>query len=329
VRLEIVGVRPASVDEWNDVWNACDYATYFHSLEWANVWQTYSKGKIRPEPLMVDFSDGNRVILPLSAKHACRGVPAEYHFSPGGTYGGWISSGQLTKDHALQLSSLIFGNCKRLVWRFNPYDQLVAESVKHDVTQEVTDVLDLTDGFDPIFKSWSKGHKSAANKARREGVTVREASVAQDWREYFEIYEDSLRRWGEKASSKYSWSLFEDLQRRKSTNIKLWLSYYDEQVVSGLLCFYAKNHVVYWHGASLEKYFALRPVHLGIHEVVRRACESGYRWFDFNPSGDHEGVRNFKKGFGTASMSCPVVRVKPWGWRVITSVANKVCKVKV
>jgi hypothetical protein len=30
-------------------------------------------------------------------------------------------------------------------------------------------------------------------------------------------------------------------------------------------------------------------------------------WFDFNPSGGHEGVRAFKAGFGAQLLSCPVV----------------------
>ncbi len=309
--------------EWEEAWNVCGYSTYFHSPEWAAIWQKYSKERVTPKPLMINFSDGKRAVLPMSAGQVCKGFVTEYILSPGGTFGGWISVDQLTEDHALQLSVLIAKRCKQLSWRLNPYDPLVAESVKLNVKQDETHVLDLADGFGSIFKLWSKGHKSAAKKAHREGVIVREAISLEEWQAYFTVYEDSLRRWGDKASSKYSWRLFEDLYRRKSSNIKLWLSFYNEQVISGMLCFYAKNHVVYWHGAALEEYFGLRPVHWGVHEVVRSACESDYRWFDFNPSGTNEGVKKFKKGFGATSRAAPVVLVSHWGVKAARGLVSR------
>jgi lipid II:glycine glycyltransferase (peptidoglycan interpeptide bridge formation enzyme) len=120
-----------------------------------------------------------------------------------------------------------------------------------------------------------------------------------DWKKYYEVYEDSLLRWGDKASSRYELRLFEEMQRRNSPNIKLWLAAYQEKIIAGALCFYAKKHVVWWHGASLEKHFRLRPNTLIIYEAIKDACERGFSWFDFNPSGGHEGVTSFKKRFGT------------------------------
>jgi lipid II:glycine glycyltransferase (peptidoglycan interpeptide bridge formation enzyme) len=39
-----------------------------------------------------------------------------------------------------------------------------------------------------------------------------------------------------------------------------------------------------------------------LYEVIKDACEQGYFWFDFNPSGGHEGVKSFKKGFGCSTL---------------------------
>jgi len=95
-----------------------------------------------------------------------------------------------------------------------------------------------------------------------------------------------------------------------SNNVRLWLAIFDDQVVAGALCFYAKKHVVYWHGAALEKYFKHRPVNLLMYEAIKSACEEGYSWFDFNPSGGHEGVKAFKKSFGAKEMKSDVVVIK-------------------
>ena len=34
------------------------------------------------------------------------------------------------------------------------------------------------------------------------------------------------------------------------------------------------------------------PLTLLMAEIIRDACSSGHRWFDFNPSGGLEGVAN-------------------------------------
>jgi len=86
------------------------------------------------------------------------------------------------------------------------------------------------------------------------------------------------------------------------------------EVVAGALCFYARRHAVYWHGAALKRARAARPMNLLIDnllidEVLRDACaRDELRWFDFNPSGPLAGVRAFKQHFGARSIACPTVR---------------------
>ena len=78
-------------------------------------------------------------------------------------------------------------------------------------------------------------------------------------------------------------------------------------MVAGAVCLYDRKHVCYWHGAALDKYFALRPVNLLLFEIIKQASEQGHDWFDFLPSGKHEGVRKFKENFGAAPLPCPVI----------------------
>jgi lipid II:glycine glycyltransferase (peptidoglycan interpeptide bridge formation enzyme) len=89
--------------------------------------------------------------------------------------------------------------------------------------------------------------------------------------------------------------------KRKSPHMKLLLAIYMNTVIAGILCFYAKRHVAYWHGAALQRYFGLRPVNLLMYESLKDACSGAYTWFDFNPSGGHKGVETFKKRFGCYS----------------------------
>jgi len=313
--MRIEKVDSATNEEWDAIWSTCDYATYFHSREWAEIWQAYTKNFMKPAPIMVFFSDGQRVLLPFSMQLR-KGLIKNYFSSPEGTFGGWISEHSLSKAHADLLVDFIMEKTKNIVWRINPYDEpfaleILAEKKNYfRIDEDDTHVVDLTQGFENNRRKWSKGHKSAAEKARRDGVIIKIANAEDDWQEYFNVYVDSHRRWGKSAQVFYEKELFSIMYRLQSKHIILWLATYMNRIVAGALCFYAKKHVVYWHGAALEDYFYLRPANLLISDIIKASCENGYHWFDFNPSGGIEGVRAFKKSFNTLILSAPVVTQK-------------------
>jgi len=307
--IVIKSLQNATFDEWDNIWKNCDYATYFQSREWAEIWQIYTNGQIYPDPLLVTFSDGKKALLPFSSQKIYRGLFKKYISSPAGTFGGWITNENLTLDHTLLLGNYLQKQIGNLFWRINPYTPHIEKIQLIYSKDDQTDVLNLQDGFEAIYKSWTRGDSSTARKARKarkEGVSIKIASTPEEWLIYYQVYQDSLLRWGKDNSSGYQWRLFEEIFQRKSPNIKLWLAIYQDQIIAGALIFYAKRHVVYWHGAALEKYFKLRPVNLLMCEIIKNSCEGGYAWFDFNPSGGHEGVKAFKKSFGAEEIPCSV-----------------------
>jgi hypothetical protein len=309
VDLLIDNVRKATDEEWDSLWEQCDYATYFHSRHWSEIWCEYSRGKIVPEPKMVYFSDDKIALIPFSAS---KGLLKTYFSSPAGTFGGWISADDLGGQHINLLTKHMLHCNGALHWRMNPYSPFYGAIHAGRCREDVTHALGLLRGFDEIVKGWSKGHKSAANKARREGVTTRLAKTEVDWVAYYHMYEHSLARWGRNASSRYPWRFFEIVRKTNSDKIRLWLADYNGRAIAGALCLYARKHVVYWHGAALSEFFNLRPVHLLLYDVIRDAVDYGAHWFDFNPSGGHEGVLRFKEGFGTEQIGCSVCYRHTW-----------------
>jgi hypothetical protein len=309
--IQIISIEKANDLEWNSVWQDCDYSTYFHSREWAEIWNKYTGGKIQPKPLLIKFSDGAKALLPLSSRRILKGLARQYISSPAGTFGGWISLDELYINHGQLLVDYICRKLGFLTWRLNPYDKIVSQCKFSKIENDETHALNLKEGFDSIYHSWTKGHKSAARKARNGGIIIQKADRQEHWQKYYAIYEDSLQRWGEEATSRYKWNLFEIFYALSSKNIELWLAKYEDKIIAGALCFYSKNHVVYWHGAALSDYFNMRPVNLLVYEVIKDACERNYLWFDFNPSGGHEGVKSFKKSFGAKPIPCPTLRIIP------------------
>jgi len=323
MNVAIASVRPARAGEWDSIWEACEYATFFHSREWSEIWSVYSKGRWRPDPRWLTFSDGRQALLPLASRKQLQGLGRRYVSSPGGTFGGWISADALSAEHGEALVHWLTHKLGRLEWRLNPYDPLAHQLEVPVTTLDETHAVDLSPGFDALRCGGAK-----VKKALREGVTIGVAASEGDWRSYFGIYEESLRRWGEQASSQYRWELFDDIRRRESPRIKLWLARFQNRVIAGALCFYARRHAVYWHGAALEAHFQLRPVNLLMHEAIRDACERGCAWFDFNPSGAHEGVKAFKKSLGGQPLPCPIVKIETTWRRTTKAIAAFVKKRK-
>lgn len=323
--LTIVDTWTPSSEEWDNMWQNCPYSTYFHSREWAEIWAVYTGGKINPDPLGITISDGTKVILPFSRERIFKGLAKRYISSPAGTFGGWLSDRPLNVFQQTLLIKFVVNHYENLVWRFNPYEKILCKPGFGCITLDETHVLNLSLGFEEIYRSWTKGHSSAARKARKArkaGVEISLAESMEDWENYFRVYEDSLIRWGEKKTSTYSWHLFKEFFQRSSPNIKLWLAKYDGLIIAGALCFYSSSHAVYWHGAVLSTYFELRPVNLLMYEVIRDAADHGFKWFDFNPSGDLEGVRAFKRSFGAIALSCNVVTNKSLKTRILLRIAQ-------
>jgi len=287
--------------KWDHIWSKCEYATYFQSREWAEILETYSNGNYQPSPFSVKFSDGTQAIFPLTWHNSQQ----RYISSPAETYGGLISLDNINRYHTYAMIDFFSKTVGKLFIRLNPFFENSIIDCSLPLKNDDTQILILNNNFADILKKWSQNHVVATKIARKKGVSVRIASSVKDWLDYYKMYKASLQRWGENVSSQYSWSLFETILSLHSKNIKLWMAYFEEKPIAGALCFYSKKHVVYWHGAAFSEYFKLKPVQLMFYEAILDAVNNSYSWFDFNPSGGHKGVKEFKKKFGTTAMLCP------------------------
>jgi hypothetical protein len=120
----IESVHPALTDEWDSIWRDCEYATYFHSREWAEIWCEYTRGRIveiRPHGLMVSFSDGKDALISLSVRKVLKYLLPRYLSTPSGCFGGWISSHKLMSYHEQLMRDYLFNSFSSLSLRLNPY----------------------------------------------------------------------------------------------------------------------------------------------------------------------------------------------------------------
>ncbi len=308
------------------MWRECDYATFFQSPTWAELWVKVSGGSIESVPERITFPDGRQAILPLCFENKFRGLLSRYVASPQGTFGGWISNHALLIDEvSLLLGHLLDNRRASLVWRMNPYDPVAFAAGRRRglaCKEDQTHALSLSEGPAALLAKFKNGYRSDVKKAMNRGrISIDLATTMSEWQAYYRVYQETLQRWGHKPEEGYHWEIFETLFELRSPHVKLWLGRYDGSIVSGELCFYAKRHVVSWHAATLRDYLRTDVAKVQIFHVIRDACDRGHAWFDFNPSAGLEGVRVFKESFNAQPLPAPMIYVDSTVKRRVRSLA--------
>jgi hypothetical protein len=312
---------------WFDVARKCEYATFFHTPLWNRLAaQTYPE--YRDATIGAELESGVRLVLPLLEGRSVKGLFRTLVSTLAGCYGGLIADGPVTLAERQQVYQAVVGQCclGSLKITGNP---LAAESEvfgHFDVREDFTQLLQLDAGYDVIFANFSRTCRQQISKGRRRGVRTHLAKTLSDCQAYYGAYADSLGRWGDNVTSRYPWLLFENgyhLAQEFPEHLKLWLAG-EGKVITGAWVFYWNKHAVDWHMASYAQFFGYAPNNVLVADMIKDACEQGYRYFDFNPSGGHEGVARFKRSFGAERRTIRRYSFSKKSFQVIQGIARKV-----
>ncbi|MGB2599773.1 MAG: GNAT family N-acetyltransferase [Candidatus Omnitrophota bacterium] len=290
-----------NIDEWQEVADKCEYATFFHTPGWSKFFtETYPEMEIATKKFILD--DGIKVILPLVSVRA-KGLFKNWSSTIPGVYGGIISEIKIKQNQIDQIHNyLLRSEIANLSITGNPLFNYDLPS-KFNKRDDFTHILKLTRSEEEILENYEYSARKQINKAKRSGVVYREANNINEWEEYYSIYRRALKRWGDKVTSDYPLSLFRNVfTLRKKEDVKLWLVIYDEKIVGGNLNFYHNKHCVEWHASFLSDYFKHGIRNFLVHNIILEANARGYEYYDFNPSGGHEGTARFKETFGSQKM---------------------------
>lgn len=293
--------RITDEDVWWGIAKQCRQATFFHTPLWHRL-ATKTLSNYEDISVHIELDNGGQAVFPLLTIKRAKGLTQRIFSTYAGCYGGLLTSEEIPSAKQKEIYRHVYSNgVSQLYITSNPIAKQKVFAQEGKVNNDFTHILMLNADFESIYKGFSKGHKSSFKRGERLGVTVRVAKSLMDYRAYYGAYEDSLRRWGNKASSFYPWELFKngfELSQKYPENIKLWLAEVDQIVIAGAWVFYWNQHVDWWHGAAYEKWFDYYPNNVLQTVIIKDAIEKGFKFYDFNPSGGHESVAHFKKRFG-------------------------------
>lgn len=285
------------VELWDQVVSRSEYATFFHTSAWAQIIvETYPHFHIATKGFMLD--DGRVAIVPMVGTIERNRYFKWYESMFPGGYGGAVAERSLTQRETNTIFRQLASAATAYIHVMgNPYTDHNLP-LSYSRSTQYTHVLSLAEGFDAILSNYSSEKRRSIKKAAKMEVEVSVAETEQEFRSYYEVYEDTLRRWGDTTLMRYPYSLFEQIYRHRSDAIRLWVAKVKGEIVSGDVFFYHNQHVVYWHGATRESYFSHHPAPLLMTDIIKDACQRGFRYCDLGPSGGLKGVENYKEGFG-------------------------------
>jgi len=161
-------------------------------------------------------------------------------------------------------------------------------------------VLSLAGGPAELYAGFHRSQvQRNIRRAEREGLTIRQATRAQDLvGTFYRLHVLTRRRQGVPVQPRRFFRLLWERAISTGLGSVLIVEAAGEPVAAAV--FLAWNQtMIYKFGASEARAWSLRPNHLLFWHAIRTACEQGYRWFDFGRTDvGHEGLRNFKLSWG-------------------------------
>jgi len=253
-------LHPAPLDFWQAVADACPWATYFHTPSWASViTKTFPEYSLASFGFM--FKDGAQAVIPFVVEEKKRlfRIEKKYKSMEPGVYGGIIADRELAQaevDEIIQSVITMKHAGGRIVG--NPF-KTFSFPARLKKKEMVTQVVDLTSGFDMLWETFSRGQKSNIKQAQKKNVSVRLAATEKDIEHYVAIYSQTLKRWGKKAVSSYPGEFFTNLFARRDPHIKFYLAEKEHKIIAGIIALAWQHTLIYWHGCSLEDAFKDYP----------------------------------------------------------------------
>jgi hypothetical protein len=304
-------LNPAPLDFWQDVAETCSWATYFHTPGWALV---IAKTFPQYAPATIGFimESGSRAVIPFVVEEKKKFLKTgkRYKSMEPGVYGGLVADRELSQPEVDEILDYVL-NIKNTEGRIvgNPFKQILFPP-QMKTKEMYTQVLDLSPGFDELWQGFSRGQKSNIKQAQKKQVTVSRAETEQSITCYFDIYGQTLKRWGGKTIAFYPRQLFLNLFEQKDPHVHFYLAEKEGQVIAGIIVLAWQKKLLYWHGCSREEFFKDYPNNLLHYEAIKWACENNFTYYDMGASMDMEGVIKFKKSFGAEQLEFASYRWK-------------------
>jgi len=121
------------------------------------------------------------------------------------------------------------------------------------------------------------------------------SEIDDDCARLHRVYSVSVRNLGTPVFAR---GYFEELKRAFGSACEILVLTHERRPVSAVMSFYFRDQVLPYYGGGTDQARVVAANDVMYWEVMRRACEAGFRAFDFGRSKRGTGAFDFKKNWG-------------------------------
>ncbi|MGH7267019.1 MAG: FemAB family XrtA/PEP-CTERM system-associated protein [Candidatus Rokuibacteriota bacterium] len=159
---------------------------------------------------------------------------------------------------------------------------------------KVTFVLALESDADRMWSRLDGKVRNQIRKATAAGLSVSWSGI-DGLTAFYDVFAVNMRDLG---SPVHGPRFFAAILEEFADSAKLVLVRRDGRPIGGGLCLFFRDRVLVPWASSLKEHRSSCPNNLLYWEAIRRACEKGFRQFDFGRSSPGSGTYRFKKQWG-------------------------------
>jgi FemAB-related protein (PEP-CTERM system-associated) len=287
--LTVALLQPADAARWDQFVMRCPDATFFHRAGWQSVIERAFGHKTWF--LYAEAGGQIQAVLPLAQINS-RIFGNTLCSLPFCVYGGVAADNEEAAD-ALDRAA------QQLAARLG-VDHLEYRSLKARHADWHTKSLYVTfrKALHPLAEQNLLEIPRKQRAMVRKGIACGlRSAIDFDAGRFYQAYSSSVHRLGTPVFSK---RYFRILQQVFAKDCEIITVCRAQETVSSVLVFYFRDEVLPYYGGGTQAARSLAGNDFMYWEVMRRACERGYKLFDFGRSKLGTGAFDFKKNWGFA-----------------------------
>jgi len=295
LKMQVKRLQPADEVRWEKYVLRHPQGHMFHSLKWRNaVWRTFGH-----EPYYLWLEDEGRVrgILPLFFVRSWL-FGRQLVSVPFGVYGGILADSEAAGQRLVEAAG---GLAAELAVDFVEFRYLEPGPVELPTKDlYMTFILDLPADAEIVWKTMRKRNRNILRKGIKSGLTLfREpepGNIQEDeFLAFYELFAGCQRALGTPVLPK---DFFRELQAEFGKGVALFSATYQGKIVSSLWVFFYKDVVSPYYIGYDPAYLQFAPNNWILWEVIKYACEHGYKQYDMGRSRKNTGSFRFKIHWG-------------------------------
>ncbi len=311
--MELVEIKDKK--KLNDFLGAQPHAEFLQSWEWGEF-QEKVEGKI----LRFGVEENGELIGAATLVKKTLPFGTNYFYCPRGPIVNYKL--QITNDKLFNFFideiKKIAENEKVVFLRFEPSNQFTISNLQFPISKTIdvqvskTIVLNLEPSEDDLLKNMHQKTRYNIRLAEKKGVKIRDAEksplerggcaaqtgcvTVEEFDKFWSLMSMTVNRDGFRLHSK---EYYQKMLAPDQEFIKLFFGEFEGKIIcAGIFSFFGDT-AVYLHGASANENRELMAPHLLQWEMIKRAKNSGCKFYDFSGIDEQKwpGVTRFKRGF--------------------------------